>query len=68
MGSDTLNHNPEIEDLYEKMILKLKELARLMDKSSARVLEQEDQNGKLRCKLAGLQWLLVAQRISTTHL
>lgn len=40
MGSDTLNRNPEIEDLYEKMILKLKELARLMDKSSARVLEQ----------------------------
>ncbi|KAL6340893.1 hypothetical protein AAG906_032004 [Vitis piasezkii] len=40
MGSDTLNHNLEIEDLYEKMILKLKELARLMDKSSARVLEQ----------------------------
>lgn len=40
----------EIEDLHGEMILKLVELARLMDESSARVLEQ------VKCLIIGLRF------------
>lgn len=40
MGSNAVNYTSELEDLYSKMLAKLDGLARLVEKSSARVLEQ----------------------------
>lgn len=40
MGSNAANYTAEVEDLYDKMLAKLDSLARLVEKSSARVLEQ----------------------------
>lgn len=40
MGSEAANYTSELEDLYNKMLAKLDGLARLVEKSSARVLEQ----------------------------
>lgn len=54
-GSDASHYTSELEDLYSKMLAKLNGLARLVEKSSARVLEQENQNMKLRYKVAGLE-------------
>ncbi|KAM7532036.1 hypothetical protein LguiB_035446 [Lonicera macranthoides] len=54
MGSEAANYTSELEDLYNKMLAKLDGLARLVEKSSARVLEQENNNMKLRYKVAGL--------------
>ncbi|XP_020579124.1 uncharacterized protein LOC110023851 [Phalaenopsis equestris] len=45
----------ELEDLYRKMLFKLEGLARLVERSSAKVLEQENKNLKMRCRLAGLE-------------
>lgn len=53
MGSDSSNYTSELENLYDKMLLKLDSLARLVEKSSAKVLEQENHNMKLRTKVAG---------------
>lgn len=53
MGSEAVNYTGELEDLYGRMLAKLEGLARAVEKSSARVLEQEDRNIKLRCKVAG---------------
>ncbi|XP_055812713.1 uncharacterized protein LOC129882446 [Solanum dulcamara] len=55
MGSDSSNYTAELEHLYDKMLLKLDSLARLVEKSSAKVLEQENHNMKLRYKVAGLE-------------
>ncbi|XP_077213643.1 BRISC complex subunit Abro1-like protein [Tasmannia lanceolata] len=55
VGSEAANYTLELEDLYGKMLVKLEGLARVVEKSSARVLEQENQNIKLRCKVAGLE-------------
>lgn len=54
MGSEASNYTAGLEDLYEKMLAKLEGLARLVEKSSAKVLEQENHNIKLRYKVAGL--------------
>ncbi|KAK9290273.1 hypothetical protein L1049_008440 [Liquidambar formosana] len=54
MGSEAANYTAGLEDLYEKMLAKLESLARLVEKSSAKVLEQESHNMKLRYKAAGL--------------
>nr|GMD40037.1 BRCA1-A complex subunit Abraxas like [Ipomoea batatas] len=55
MGSNAANYTAEVEELYDKMLAKLDSLARLVEKSSAKVLEQESHNMKLRCKVAGLE-------------
>jgi hypothetical protein len=39
MGSETLNSTMSLEDLYEKMLGKLDNLARQVEKSNAKVLE-----------------------------
>ncbi|RWR81280.1 BRCA1-A complex subunit Abraxas [Cinnamomum micranthum f. kanehirae] len=53
MGSDAANYTAEMEDLYGKMLGKLESLARAVEKSSAKILEQENRNIKLRWKVAG---------------
>ncbi|XP_009788484.1 uncharacterized protein LOC107798940 [Nicotiana tabacum] len=55
MGSDASNYTAELEHLYDKMLVKLDSLARLVETSSAKVLEQENHNMKLRYKVAGLE-------------
>ncbi|WJZ92876.1 hypothetical protein VitviT2T_011850 [Vitis vinifera] len=48
MGSEATNYTAGLEDLYEKMLAKLDSLARLVEKTSAKVHEQESHNVKLR--------------------
>ncbi|KAK8950015.1 hypothetical protein KSP40_PGU012426 [Platanthera guangdongensis] len=55
VGPGAAEYTSELENLYMKMILKLEGLARLVEKSSAAVLEQENKNLKLRSRLAGLE-------------
>ncbi|KAJ8551022.1 hypothetical protein K7X08_000392 [Anisodus acutangulus] len=55
MGSDAWNYTGELDHLYDTMLVKLDSLARLVEKSSAKVLEQENHNMKLRHKVAGLE-------------
>ncbi|XP_026661127.2 uncharacterized protein LOC103708924 [Phoenix dactylifera] len=55
VGPGAAEYTSELEDLYTKMLLKLEGLARLVEKSSARVLEQENRNSLLRNKLAGME-------------
>ncbi|GAB4834033.1 hypothetical protein Ancab_032287 [Ancistrocladus abbreviatus] len=55
MGSQATSYTSGLEELYEKMLGKLNSLARLVESSSARVLEQEKHNTKLRYKVAGLE-------------
>lgn len=55
VGPDAANYTGEIEELYKKMLDKMVGLARLVEESSARVLEQENHNMKLRYKVAGLE-------------
>lgn len=40
MGSEAVNYTAGLEDLYSKMLNKVESLARLVETSSARVLEQ----------------------------
>ncbi|XP_059668075.1 uncharacterized protein LOC132313364 [Cornus florida] len=56
MGSEATNYTAELEELYKKMLSKLDGLARLVEKSSAKVLEQENHNMKLRHKVAALEF------------
>ncbi|KAI3771114.1 hypothetical protein L6452_02270 [Arctium lappa] len=55
MGSEAANYTAELEELYNNMINKLNGLAKLVEQSSARVLEQENHNMKLRYKVAGFE-------------
>lgn len=55
MGSEAANYTSGLEVLYEKMLVKLDSLARLVEKSSAKVTEKENHNMKLRYRLAGLE-------------
>ncbi|TYK10947.1 Dehydration-responsive element-binding protein 2A [Cucumis melo var. makuwa] len=52
LGSEAANYTAGLEDLYEKMLAKTECLARLVEESSAQVLEQENHNRKLRYKVA----------------
>ncbi|XP_022765852.1 uncharacterized protein LOC111310671 [Durio zibethinus] len=52
IGPEAVNYTAGLEDLYEKMLSKIKSLARLVEASSAKVLEQENHNRKLRYKVA----------------
>ncbi|MBA0608160.1 hypothetical protein Godav_020403 [Gossypium davidsonii] len=52
IGPGATNYTAGLEDLYEKMLSKIESLARLVETSSAKVLEQENLNRKLRYKVA----------------
>ncbi|KAM1386764.1 hypothetical protein PS1_033193 [Malus domestica] len=52
MASEAANYTAGVEDLYEKMLVKIETLTRLVEQSSAKVLEQENHNRKLRYKAA----------------
>ncbi|MBA0581567.1 uncharacterized protein LOC105786586 [Gossypium raimondii] len=52
IGPGATNYTAGLEDLYEKMLSKIESLARLVEISSAKVLEQENLNRKLRYKVA----------------
>ncbi|XVF55022.1 hypothetical protein PTKIN_Ptkin06aG0003000 [Pterospermum kingtungense] len=52
IGPEAVNYTAGLEDLYEKMLSKIESLARLVETSSAKVLEQENHNRKLRHKVA----------------
>jgi hypothetical protein len=54
-GSPAAHYTSELEDLYSKMLAKLNGLARLVEKTSSSVIEQENHNLKLRYKYAGLE-------------
>lgn len=54
MGPQAANYTSGLDDLYKKMLAKLEGLAQLVDKSSAKVIEQENYNRQLRYKVAGL--------------
>ncbi|XP_076915829.1 uncharacterized protein LOC143575307 [Bidens hawaiensis] len=56
MSSEAANYTAELEELYGNMIKKMNGLAKVVEQSSARVLEQEKHNMKLRCKVAGIEW------------
>ncbi|XP_044474088.1 uncharacterized protein LOC123202299 [Mangifera indica] len=58
MGPEAANFTESLEELYEKMLAKAESLARLVESSSAKVLELENHNRKLRYKIsrsAGLE-------------
>ncbi|KAM0061299.1 hypothetical protein Hdeb2414_s0004g00134291 [Helianthus debilis subsp. tardiflorus] len=55
MGSEAAGYTAELEELYGNMIKKMNGLARVVEQSSARLLEQEKHNMKLRCKVAGIE-------------
>ncbi|XWS55475.1 hypothetical protein CRYUN_Cryun09bG0003400 [Craigia yunnanensis] len=52
VGPEAVNYTAGLEDLYERMLSKIESLARLVEASSAKVLEQENHNRKLRYKVA----------------
>ncbi|XWS43895.1 hypothetical protein CRYUN_Cryun16bG0144000 [Craigia yunnanensis] len=52
IGPEAVNYTAGLEDLYEKMLSKIESLARLVEVSSAKVIEQENHNRKLRYKVA----------------
>ncbi|XP_038720969.1 uncharacterized protein LOC120013288 [Tripterygium wilfordii] len=51
LGSESASYTAGLEDLYEKMLAKIESLARQVEISSAKVLEQENHNRKLRHKV-----------------
>ncbi|KAI3811051.1 hypothetical protein L1987_20767 [Smallanthus sonchifolius] len=55
MGSGAANYTAELEELYNNMLKKMNGLAKLVEQSSARVLQQENHNMKLRYKVAGFE-------------
>ncbi|KAK1409949.1 hypothetical protein QVD17_36480 [Tagetes erecta] len=55
MGSGAATYTAELEELYNNMLNKVNGLAKLVEQSSARVLEQENHNMKLRYKVAGFE-------------
>ncbi|KAK9054908.1 hypothetical protein SSX86_025987 [Deinandra increscens subsp. villosa] len=55
MGSEAASYTAELEGLYYNMLKKMNGLAKLVEQSSARVLEQENHNMKLRYKVAGFE-------------
>lgn len=68
LGSEAANYTSGLEDLYEKMLAKIGSLARLVEKSSAQVLEQVfnhfDMNEPLRaCSLCGFLCLMTSNLI-----
>ncbi|XP_051130406.1 uncharacterized protein LOC127250951 [Andrographis paniculata] len=54
MGSEAAYTN-ELEELYDKMLSKIDGLSRSVEQTNAQVLEQENHNMRLRCRVAGLE-------------
>ncbi|KAK4418889.1 hypothetical protein Salat_2301700 [Sesamum alatum] len=54
MGSEAA-YTGELEDLYDKMLAKIDGLSKLVEQTNAKVLEQENHNMRLRCRVAGLE-------------
>ncbi|KAL2479397.1 hypothetical protein Adt_32363 [Abeliophyllum distichum] len=55
VGSEATHLTAELEELYHKMLAKIDGLSKLVEQSSAEVLEQENNIMKLRYKVAGLE-------------
>ncbi|KAJ4772109.1 BRISC complex subunit Abro1 [Rhynchospora pubera] len=55
VGVPTNAYTHEIEELYRSMLSKLESLTHQVEKTSAMVFEQENQNLELRCKVAGME-------------
>ncbi|KAG4109082.1 hypothetical protein GLYMA_U032705v4 [Glycine max] len=51
MGSEAKNYTEGLEELYQKMLVKIENLSGLVEKSSAMVIEQENHNRKLKHKI-----------------
>lgn len=51
MGSEAKSYTQGLEDMYLRMLLKIENLTSLVEKSSAKVLEQENHNRKLKHKI-----------------
>lgn len=51
MGSEAKSYTQSLEDLYLKMLVKIGNLTTLVEQSSAKVLEQENHNKKLKHKI-----------------
>ncbi|KAI4356073.1 hypothetical protein L6164_000124 [Bauhinia variegata] len=52
VGSEATNYTENLEDLYEKMLVKMENLARMVEDSSAKLYEQEKHNRELRYKIS----------------
>ncbi|CAL0324673.1 unnamed protein product [Lupinus luteus] len=52
MGSEAMSYTAGLEDLYEKMLVKIQNLTRSVENSSAKVLELENHNRKLKHKIS----------------
>uniref|UniRef100_A0A1J3FC83 BRISC complex subunit Abro1 n=2 Tax=Noccaea caerulescens TaxID=107243 RepID=A0A1J3FC83_NOCCA len=52
VGAEAANYTGGIEEMYERMLAKVESLASEVEKSSARVYEQENRNRKLRYRIA----------------
>lgn len=55
MGPEASSYTAELEEMYEKMLKKVDSLARLVENSSAQVLQMEQHNSKLRAEIAGIK-------------
>ncbi|KAK8464712.1 hypothetical protein PHAVU_010G064400 [Phaseolus vulgaris] len=51
VGSDARSYTEGLEELYQKMLVKIQNLTSLVDESSAMVLQQENHNRKLKHKI-----------------
>ncbi|XP_048127513.1 uncharacterized protein LOC115749273 [Rhodamnia argentea] len=55
MGPEASSYTAGLEEMYEKMLTKIDSLARLVENSSAQVLQMEQHNSKLRAEIAGIK-------------
>lgn len=55
LGEQASGYTAELEEMYTNMINKMTALAKVVEHSSAKVLQQENHNSKLRYKVAGLE-------------
>ncbi|KAK4744256.1 hypothetical protein SAY87_010568 [Trapa incisa] len=55
MGTEAAAYTAGLEEMYEKMLGKINTLTRQVEKSSARVIELENLNSKLRSDVAGIK-------------
>nr|GEU48447.1 hypothetical protein [Tanacetum cinerariifolium] len=55
LGKEASGYTAELEEMYNNMIKKMNALAKVVEQSSAKVLQQENHNMKLRYKVAGLE-------------
>ncbi|XP_010553126.1 PREDICTED: uncharacterized protein LOC104823306 [Tarenaya hassleriana] len=55
MGAEASNYTGGLEELYERMLAKIESLASLVEKSSTRVFEQDNENRKLRYRVSRIE-------------